>query len=106
MKCFLHISKAEQYQRLCERLEKPHKRWKLHASDLHSYREYDLRQQRWAEQLSATHTPAAPWYVIPAEHRWLRDWLVASLMARELERLQLDWPDTPAPFRVEDLQRP
>ncbi len=105
LKCFLHISRAEQYQRLRERIEKPHKRWKLHASDLQSYREYDLRQQRWVEQLSASHSPAAPWYVIPANHRWLRDWLVASLLARELERLQLDWPDSPAPFSLAELQR-
>tara|TARA_R110000868_G_scaffold4909_5_gene30570 strand:- start:4127 stop:4945 length:819 start_codon:yes stop_codon:yes gene_type:complete len=104
LKCFLHLSKGEQKNRLQERLESPHKRWKLHSSDLQSYRQFDLRQQRWAEQLSASHSNAAPWYVIPADHRWLRDWLVASLLARELERLQLDWPDTPAPFSLSDLE--
>jgi polyphosphate kinase 2 (PPK2 family) len=103
LKCFLHISKTEQHQRLSERLEKPHKRWKLHASDLQSYRHYELRQQRWTEQLRATHNAAAPWYVIPADHRWLRDWLVASLLARELERLQLDWPANLPPFSLDDL---
>ncbi|WP_339079865.1 PPK2 family polyphosphate kinase [Pseudomonas sp. TMP9] len=104
LKCFLHLSKNEQKLRLQERLAQPHKRWKLHSSDLQSYREFDLRQRRWAEQLSASHSAAAPWYVIPADHRWLRDWLVASLLARELERLQLDWPDAPAPFSLSDLQ--
>lgn len=105
LKCFLQISRSEQQRRLQERLEQPHKRWKLHNSDLQSYREFDLRQQRWAEQLTASHNDAAPWYVIPADHRWLRDWLVASLLARELERLQLDWPDTTPPFSLEELQR-
>lgn len=105
LKCFLQISKDEQKQRLQERLEQPHKRWKLHSSDLQSYREFDLRQQRWAEQLNASHTDAAPWYVIPADHRWLRDWFVASLLARALEQLKLDWPDTPAPFSLADLAR-
>lgn len=105
LKCFLHLSKGEQKIRLQERLERPHKRWKLHRSDLESYREFDLRQQRWAEQLSASHSEAAPWYVIPADHRWLRDWLVASLLARELERLQLSWPDIAAPFSLEELAR-
>lgn len=106
LKCFLHMSKSEQQQRLQQRLERPHKRWKLHSSDLQSFREFDLRQQRWAEQLSATHSRTAPWYIIPADHRWLRDWLVASLLARELERLQLSWPNTPAPFSLDDLQQP
>jgi PPK2 family polyphosphate:nucleotide phosphotransferase len=106
LKCFLHLSKDEQKTRLQERLQRPHKRWKLHSSDLQSYREFDLRQQRWAEQLSASQNDAAPWYVIPADHRWLRDWLVASLLARELERLQLEWPDSPPPFSLEELQRP
>ncbi len=105
LKCFLQISRDEQQRRLLERLQHPHKRWKLHANDLQSYREYDLRQQRWAEQLSASHSPAAPWYVIPADHRWLRDWLVASLLARELQRLQLDWPDSPPPFSLDDLDQ-
>jgi PPK2 family polyphosphate:nucleotide phosphotransferase len=105
LKCSLHISRTEQQRRLQDRLEQPHKRWKLHASDLQSYREFDLRQQRWAEQLAATHNAAAPWYVVPADHRWLRDWLVASLLARELESLKMDWPNTPPPFSLEDLQR-
>jgi PPK2 family polyphosphate:nucleotide phosphotransferase len=105
LKCFLQLSKNEQKKRLQERLEQPYKRWKLHSSDLQSYREFDIRQQRWAAQLTASHSEAAPWYVIPADHRWLRDWLVASLLARELERLQLDWPNTPPPFSLEELQR-
>lgn len=105
LKCFLHISKGEQRQRLGERLEQPQKRWKLHTSDLQAYREYERRQQRWAEQLSASHSAEAPWYVIPADHRWLRDWLVASLLARELEQLQLNWPDSPPPFSLDQLDQ-
>jgi PPK2 family polyphosphate:nucleotide phosphotransferase len=105
LKCFLQISHGEQKLRLRERLENPEKRWKLHASDLQAYREYELRQQRWAEQLKASHSEDAPWYVIPADHRWLRDWLVASLLARELERLQLNWPDSPPPFSLDELDQ-
>lgn len=105
LKCFLHIGKGEQRQRLRERLEQPQKRWKLHLSDLQAYHEYELRQQCWAEQLRASHSAEAPWYVIPADHRWLRDWLVASLLARELAQLQLDWPDGPPPFSLDDLDQ-
>lgn len=103
VKCYLQISREEQHQRLLRRLQRPEKRWKLQASDLQAYREFELRQARWAEVLAATHSPLAPWYVIPANRRWLRDWLVASLLARELEKLALGWPDTPAPFSSADL---
>ena len=103
LKCYLHISRDEQRLRLLSRLQRPEKRWKLHPSDLQAWREFDLRQARWSALLAASHTEAAPWYVIPAEQRWLRDWLVASLLARELERLDLAWPDTPPPFSAADL---
>ncbi|MDG1580047.1 hypothetical protein [Pseudomonas sp. GOM6] len=103
LKCYLHISRAKQQQRLLSRLERPEKRWKLQASDLQAHREFDLRQSRWSAVLAATHTPQAPWYVIPAEHRWLRDWLVASLLARTLERLELNWPEVVPPFARADL---
>lgn len=103
LKCYLQISREEQKRRLLSRLQRPEKRWKLHASDLQAYREYALRQQRWSELLAASHSEVAPWYVLPADHRWLRDWLVASLLARELERLQLAWPENPAPFSADDL---
>ena len=103
LKCYLHISRDEQRLRLLSRLQRPEKRWKLHPSDLQAYREFDLRQARWSALLAASHTAAAPWYVIPAEQRWLRDWLVASLLARELERLDLSWPDNPPPFSAADL---
>jgi polyphosphate kinase 2 (PPK2 family) len=103
LKCYLQISRAEQRRRLLNRLERPEKRWKLHASDLQAHREFEQRQARWSALLAASHTTAAPWYVLPAERRWLRDWLLASLLARELERLDLDWPDTPPPFSAADL---
>lgn len=104
LKCYLQIDKAEQYQRLAERLDKPEKRWKLKASDLLSHRQFDERQRRWAELLGASHSSASPWYVIPAHKRWLRDLLVASLLARELEKLALHWPDRPTPFTLQQLQ--
>lgn len=104
LKCYLQIDKAEQYRRLVERIEKPSKRWKLKASDLLSHRQFDERQRRWSELLAASHDNESPWYVIPAHKRWLRDLLVASLLARELEKLALRWPDRPAPFTLAQLQ--
>lgn len=103
LKCYLQISRAQQRRRIESRLEHPEKRWKLQPEDLQAHREFDRRQARWSDLLAASHSAAAPWYVIPAEHRWLRDWLIASLLARELERLQLQWPDRPAPFSLAEL---
>ena len=99
-----HNGHDEQYQRLRQRLEKPEKRWKLKRSDLQSHRQFAERQRRWSDLLSASHSADAPWYVIPAHKRWLRDLLLASLLARELERLQLQWPDRPPPFTLAQLQ--
>lgn len=105
LKCYLQISFAEQKRRLHQRLEQPDKRWKLSARDLEDHRDFASRQARWAEVVGSSHTPAAPWYVIPADHRWLRDLLIASLLARELEHLALDWPQHPLPFSHEDVER-
>lgn len=104
LKCYLQIDADEQYQRLRQRLKKPEKRWKLKRSDLQSHRQFAERQRRWSDLLSASHSDDAPWYVIPAHKRWLRDLLLASLLARELERLQLQWPDRPPPFTLAQLQ--
>lgn len=103
LKCYLQLSHAEQKHRLRRRLDAPNMRWKLSPGDLLDHREFGSRQARWAEVLVATHSAQAPWYVIPADHRWLRDLLVASLLARAFERLQLDWPQRPAPFAQADL---
>lgn len=106
LKVYLHLSHEEQGRRLQRRLELPSKRWKLQAADLQSWHDYDELRQCWSRVLSASHTSEAPWFVLPADHRWLRNLLVAGLLARTLQRLQLDWPDTQPPFSLEDMGRP
>ena len=105
LKCYLQLSADEQKQRLHRRLEQPAKRWKLTLGDLQDHRHFAEQQAQWADVLRHSHSEAAPWYVIPADHRWLRDLLVASLLARAFERLALDWPTRPAPFTHADLDR-
>ena len=73
------------------------------AADLEAHRRFDELQRHWAPVLAASHLSQAPWYLIPSDHRWQRDLLLASLLARVLEPLALDWPQRPAPFRAEDL---
>lgn len=104
LKCYLQLSAAEQRNRLLRRLELPSKRWKLSPADLDAHRRFDELQQHWAQMLGASHAPQSPWYVIPADHRWQRDLILASLLARVLESLVQDWPQTPAPFAAEDLR--
>ena len=103
LKCYLQLSAGEQQRRLLRRLAQPEKRWKLSPGDLQDHREFAERQAQWAALLGGSHRDTAPWYVIPADHRWLRDLLVASLLAREFERLALSWPSRPAPFSHADL---
>lgn len=103
LKCYLQLSASEQKQRLHRRLEQPEKRWKLTLGDLRDHRHFAQQQAQWAEVLSNSHSLETPWYVIPADHRWLRDLLVASLLAREFERMALTWPTRPAPFTHADL---
>lgn len=103
LKCYLQLSLGEQKRRLHRRLDHPEKRWKLTLGDLRDHRHFADHQAQLAEVLGRTHRDAAPWYVIPADHRWLRDLIVASLLAREFERLALSWPSRPAPFSHADL---
>ncbi|MBZ5755487.1 hypothetical protein K9B43_07630 [Pseudomonas sp. S5(2021)] len=103
LKCYLQISHVEQKRRLHRRLDAPDKRWKLSPGDLLGHRSFAARQAEWAQVLIESDSHAAPWYVIPADHRWLRDLLVASLLAKAFEQLALDWPRRPAPFGHHDL---
>ncbi|MET1076819.1 MAG: hypothetical protein ABWY06_02235 [Pseudomonas sp.] len=104
LKCYLHISPAEQQQRLQQRLALPHKRWKLQASDLLEAPSQAHSQAQWTQVMTASDSPHAPWYLIPADHRWLRDLLVASLLARVFERLELQWPQAHLPADLDALR--
>jgi PPK2 family polyphosphate:nucleotide phosphotransferase len=93
VKFFLHVSKDEQKQRLLERLEDPQKHWKFSLGDLPEralWREY---MQAFEDALSATSTPWAPWYVIPANHKWVARPLVAGILAETMRSLDLRCPE-------------
>ncbi|HRX87743.1 MAG TPA: polyphosphate kinase 2 family protein [Phycisphaerae bacterium] len=92
VKIFLHISKAYQTKRLKRRLDLPEKHWKLTADDLRERKRWDEYQRAYADALERCSTEAAPWYVVPAEHRWFRDLLVARIVVERLEALGLEYP--------------
>lgn len=92
VKLFLHLSKDEQKARLQSRLDRPEKHWKFQRSDLDSRARWDEWEAAFSEMLSRTSTAHAPWYVIPADSKWYRNWAVATIMVDVLEEMNLTWP--------------
>jgi PPK2 family polyphosphate:nucleotide phosphotransferase len=93
LKFFLHISKEEQRQRLQERIDTPEKQWKFRRADLDERKLWDDYQRAYEEALSRCSTTHAPWYLIPADRKWFRNFAVAEILAETLEDLDLRYPD-------------
>lgn len=92
LKCYLHISKSEQKQRLQARLDDPRKHWKLQPSDFDDRELWPQFTQAYEAALSATSTPESPWYVVPADSKPYRDSFVAGLIVQTLENMKLKTP--------------
>jgi len=92
VKLFLHISREYQTERLKRRLKKPEKHWKLNADDLRDRDRWGDYQQAYEDALARCQAAHAPWYVIPAEHRWFRDLVVTQIVVEALEAMQLKYP--------------
>ena len=92
VKCFLHISKDEQRERLEDRLRDPHKQWKLGPADLDDRRHWDAFQKAYDDALTKCNTEHAPWHIVPANRKWYRDLVVARLVKRTLEQLDPRFP--------------
>jgi PPK2 family polyphosphate:nucleotide phosphotransferase len=92
VKFFLHISKEEQLMRFAERLEDPQRNWKISESDYTERALWDDYVAAFEEAISATSTRAAPWYVIPSNHKWFRNLAVSQIMADAIEDLGLTCP--------------
>ena len=95
VKLYLHISKDEQRRRLQERIELPDKRWKFSADDLKERALWDDYRVAYEEALGATSTENAPWYVIPADHKWYRNWAVSRVLIETLRALDPHYPQPP-----------
>jgi PPK2 family polyphosphate:nucleotide phosphotransferase len=93
VKVFLHVSRDEQRKRLEERLENPEKRWKFRAGDLDDRAHWDDFQAAYEDAIRETSTEWAPWYVVPADHNWVRNLAVAELLVATLERLDPKLPE-------------
>ncbi|WP_158894342.1 PPK2 family polyphosphate kinase [Amycolatopsis anabasis] len=93
VKVFLHISPEEQLRRLRARLRTPAKHWKYNPADLEARALWADYQRAYRDILRRTSTAAAPWYVVPADRKWYRNWLVARLLEEALSELAPRVPD-------------
>jgi PPK2 family polyphosphate:nucleotide phosphotransferase len=92
LKFFLHISPAEQKQRLKARLSDPAKHWKYNPGDLKERALWKKYMTAYEDVLRKTSTEYAPWFVVPADRKWYRDWVIAQTLIQTLERLQMKFP--------------
>jgi PPK2 family polyphosphate:nucleotide phosphotransferase len=93
IKLFLHISKDEQRKRLQARIDDPGKRWKFQHSDLEARKLWKSYQKAYEAVLKKTSTEWAPWYVIPANAKWYRNLVVASVVEQEIGKLKMAYPE-------------
>ena len=92
LKFFLNISKDEQKKRFLERLDNPDKHWKFSEADLTERAFWDDYTKAFEEALSATSTKWAPWYVIPADHKWVSRTVIADILVTSINSLKLEFP--------------
>ena len=92
IKFFLHISKDEQKQRLEARLKDKNKNWKFNTGDLKERALWDDYMEAYEDALEKTSTDSAPWYVVPADKKWFRNWDVSDTIVRTLKQLDLKYP--------------
>jgi len=95
LKFFLYISKEEQKERLEARVRDREKRWKWNSGDLEERKLWDEYMQSFEDVISTTSTECAPWYIVPANHKWYRNLVVADLVVKVLEDMKLKAPPEP-----------
>ena len=94
IKIMLHISKDEQKRRLQARLDEPGKRWKFSLGDLETRKQWGDYTEAYEEAIERCSTETAPWFVVPADQKWYRNWVISSIVREHLERMN---PQTPPP---------
>jgi PPK2 family polyphosphate:nucleotide phosphotransferase len=99
LKCFLHISYGEQRKRLLARLDDPTKVWKFNPADIDERAYWSDYQSAYAATIAATSTDLAPWYIVPSDTKWYRNWAISQLLCDALLGLKLSYPA--ADFDVE-----
>jgi PPK2 family polyphosphate:nucleotide phosphotransferase len=104
VKFFLNVSRREQRERFLERLEDKAANWKFSLADVRESSHWERYMDAYSGMLTATSTPAAPWYVIPADHKWFMRWAVAEIICSRMNALGLEYPELP-PARLDELRK-
>jgi PPK2 family polyphosphate:nucleotide phosphotransferase len=92
IKFFLHVSRKEQRKRLLERIDNPAKQWKFNVADVGESKLWDQYMGAYDDMIRATATKDAPWYVVPADHKWFTRLVVAAAMVERLEKIDPKFP--------------
>jgi PPK2 family polyphosphate:nucleotide phosphotransferase len=103
-KIFLHVSKEEQRRRLLKRLDEPEKRWKFSVGDVAERRLWKQYMDAYEDMIRETSTDFAPWYVVPADHKWWTRAVVGAIVIEALESLDLQFPKITGERRRELLR--
>jgi len=98
-KFFLHVSKEEQRRRFLDRLENPEKHWKFSPADVAERKHWDAYQAAYEETIRETAAKSAPWYVVPADHKWFTRLVVSAAVIDALASLDLRYPEVDAETR-------
>jgi len=107
VKFFLNLSRDEQRRRFLDRIDEPEKHWKFSPSDVAERRHWDAYMRAYEEAIRETSTDHAPWYVIPADRKWVSRAAVAAVLAGTIRRLGLEWPQVDESRRrgIEEARR-
>ncbi|HEY2646212.1 MAG TPA: PPK2 family polyphosphate kinase, partial [Candidatus Acidoferrales bacterium] len=101
LKFFLNMSKREQKRRFLDRLDLPEKNWKFSMNDVLERRHWEKYMSAYEEMIQNTSTKHAPWYVVPADHKWFTRMVVAEAVIAAMEDLDLSFPKIDAAKRKE-----
>ena len=101
LKCFLHVSREEQKKRFIERLDEPEKNWKFSESDVQERKFWGDYMAAYEAAIKATASKQAPWYVVPADHKWFSRLVVAAIIVDALGNLGLAYPKVDAARKKE-----
>ncbi|MGI8879557.1 MAG: PPK2 family polyphosphate kinase [Jatrophihabitans sp.] len=107
LKCFLNVSYDMQRERLLERLDQPDKNWKFNEGDINERAFWPAYQDAYSAALAHTSTDIAPWYAIPSDHKWYRNWAIGELLRENLEDLDPQYPQVDLDIdRLKDRLQP
>lgn len=104
LKFFLHVSRREQKRRFLQRIDQPDKNWKFSFEDIKKRQGWKAYMKAYEDILSHTSKSWAPWYVIPADHKWFSRAAIAHIVVKTLEGLKLRYPETPPGQKKKLLQ--